>query len=107
MCKRVFCASAFSKSVDVSRLQDGDIIFHESASRQSPVIKIGQASRWTHCGIRPCEPTTLSKMGLDNRLVRSLASMKIGRDRVSRIKGDEPIVTPAQLVRSSNLRKVM
>ena len=31
--------------------QDGDIVFHESASRQSPVIKLAQHSRWTHCGI--------------------------------------------------------
>lgn len=191
-----FCTSAFGKSVDVSRLQDGDIIFHESASRQSLVIRIAQGSRWTHCGIiffengkpyvyeavepvkktpldrwiarggddfvvmrvkktlsaedvkavkkealamfgrhydvdfrmddnriycselvwkayergagvRLCEPTSLSKMGFDNRLVRSLASKKIGKDRVARIKGDEPIVTPAQLARSSKLRKVL
>ena len=31
--------------------QDGDIVFHESNSRQSPVIKLAQHSRWTHCGI--------------------------------------------------------
>ena len=31
--------------------QDGDIVFHESKSRQSPVIKLAQHSRWTHCGI--------------------------------------------------------
>ena len=31
--------------------QDGDIVFQESKSRQSPVIKLAQHSRWTHCGI--------------------------------------------------------
>ncbi len=31
--------------------QDGDIVFHESTSRQSPVIKLAQHSKWTHCGI--------------------------------------------------------
>jgi uncharacterized protein YycO len=31
--------------------QDGDIVFHESNSRQSPVIKLVQHSKWTHCGI--------------------------------------------------------
>lgn len=31
--------------------QDGDIVFHESNSRQSPIIKLAQHSRWTHCGI--------------------------------------------------------
>jgi hypothetical protein len=31
--------------------QDGDIVFHESKSKQSPIIKLAQQSRWTHCGI--------------------------------------------------------
>ena len=31
--------------------QDGDIVFQESMSRQSPVIKLAQHSKWTHCGI--------------------------------------------------------
>ncbi len=31
--------------------QDGDIVFHESTSRQSPIIKLAQHSKWTHCGI--------------------------------------------------------
>ncbi len=31
--------------------QDGDIVFHESSSRQSPIIKLAQNSKWTHCGI--------------------------------------------------------
>lgn len=31
--------------------QDGDIVFHESSSRQSPIIKLAQHSKWTHCGI--------------------------------------------------------
>ena len=31
--------------------QDGDIVFQESTSRQSPIIKTAQHSKWTHCGI--------------------------------------------------------
>ena len=31
--------------------KDGDIVFHESKSQQSPVIKLAQRSRWTHCGV--------------------------------------------------------
>lgn len=31
--------------------QDGDIVFHESTSRQSSIIKLAQNSKWTHCGI--------------------------------------------------------
>ena len=31
--------------------QDGDIVFQESTSLQSPIIKLAQHSKWTHCGI--------------------------------------------------------
>ena len=31
--------------------QDGDIIFQESKSNQSPIIKLAQSSKWTHCGV--------------------------------------------------------
>ena len=31
--------------------QDGDVVFQESKSRQSPIIKLAQHCRWTHCGI--------------------------------------------------------
>ena len=180
---------------DASKLRDGDIVFHESTSVVAPVIRLGQRSRWTHCGIiffedgrpyvyealdpvrktpldrwlargggnskvmrlkeplsdkemkavkrearamlgrhydtvfawddgriycselvwkaydrgagiRLCEPTSVRKMGLDNRLVRFLAAKKIGKDRVDGISGDEPLVTPAQIAKSGKLRKV-
>ena len=35
----------------VSDLQVGDIVFIESQSSQSPYIKLGTMSKWTHCGV--------------------------------------------------------
>ena len=36
---------------DITNLQEGDIVFIESQSSQSPYIKIGTMSKWTHCGV--------------------------------------------------------
>ena len=36
---------------DIINLQEGDIVFVESQSSQSPYIKIGTMSKWTHCGV--------------------------------------------------------
>ncbi|MBR5198743.1 MAG: hypothetical protein IKW20_02815 [Bacteroidales bacterium] len=38
-------------SIDVADIQEGDIVFIESQSRQSPYIKVGTMSKWTHCGV--------------------------------------------------------
>ena len=40
-----------SNNVDANALQEGDIVFVESQSQQSPYIKIGTMSKWTHCGV--------------------------------------------------------
>ena len=40
-----------NNDVDVNALQEGDIVFIESQSSQSPYIKIGTMSKWTHCGV--------------------------------------------------------
>ena len=40
-----------SNNVDVNELQEGDIVFIESQSSQSPYIKAGTMSKWTHCGV--------------------------------------------------------
>jgi len=46
-------ASAFAGAspVDVSLLREGDIIFHESVSRQCRAVKLATRSRYTHAGI--------------------------------------------------------
>ena len=36
---------------DITNLQEGVIVFIESQSSQSPYIKIGTMSKWTHCGV--------------------------------------------------------
>lgn len=38
-------------SIDVTDLQEGDIVFIESQSSQAPYIKVGTMSKWTHCGV--------------------------------------------------------
>lgn len=40
-----------SNNIEVDTLQEGDIVFIESQSSQSPYIKIGTMSKWTHCGV--------------------------------------------------------
>jgi hypothetical protein len=40
-----------SDNIGVADLQEGDVVFIESQSSQSPYIKIGTMSRWTHCGV--------------------------------------------------------
>ena len=35
----------------VTDIQVGDIVFVESQSSQSPYIKLGTMSKWTHCGV--------------------------------------------------------
>lgn len=35
----------------LSEIKEGDIVFIESKSSQSPYIKLGTMSKWTHCGI--------------------------------------------------------
>jgi hypothetical protein len=38
-------------SVAVEDIQEGDVVFIESQSQQSPYIKVGTMSKWTHCGV--------------------------------------------------------
>lgn len=43
--------TGYGNSIDVTDLQEGDIVFIESQSSQAPYIKVGTMSKWTHCGI--------------------------------------------------------
>ena len=40
-----------SNSIDDTNLREGDVVFIESQSSQSPYIKVGTMSKWTHCGV--------------------------------------------------------
>ncbi|TGK81342.1 YiiX family permuted papain-like enzyme [Leptospira noumeaensis] len=43
--------SSFAKPIDISKLEEGDIIFHESKSEQATAIKLATKSRYTHVGM--------------------------------------------------------
>ena len=47
----VLLLSSCSDSIDITNLQEGDVVFIESQSSQSPYIKVGTMSKWTHCGV--------------------------------------------------------
>lgn len=47
----VFASATACAQQESAEPQDGDIVFHESKSEQSPIIKLAQQSKWTHCGI--------------------------------------------------------
>lgn len=46
----LLCSCA-GRSTDLTDIKVGDIVFIESQSSQSPYIKMGTMSKWTHCGI--------------------------------------------------------
>lgn len=46
----LLCSCA-SRGTDLTELKEGDIVFIESQSSQSPYVKLGTMSKWTHCGI--------------------------------------------------------
>ena len=37
--------------VDLGNIREGDVVFIESKSQQSPYIKAGTMCKWTHCGV--------------------------------------------------------
>ncbi len=47
----VFAIYAKNDSIDLSLLQEGDIIFQESRSNQAKALKLATKSRYTHVGI--------------------------------------------------------
>ena len=68
-----FISVACNKNRELTSLQEGDIVFVESQSSQSPYIKIGTMSKWTHCGVVVNSPEGLKVLE---------ASKKIGRAHV-------------------------
>ena len=47
----VLLLTSCSNSIEITDLQEGDVVFIESRSSQSPYIKVGTMSKWTHCGV--------------------------------------------------------
>ena len=47
----VLLLSSCNNGTDITDLQEGDVVFIESQSSQSPYIKVGTMSKWAHCGV--------------------------------------------------------
>ena len=47
----VLLLESCSNGIDDTDLREGDVVFIESQSSQSPYIKVGTMSKWTHCGV--------------------------------------------------------
>lgn len=62
--------SIFGKSIDTSKLEEGDIIFHESKSEQATAIKLATKSKYTHVGI-------IFKYGKTFKVLEAIEPVKI------------------------------
>ena len=51
LCVSMLLFASCSNTIDETNLQEGDVVFIESKSSQSPYIKVGTMSKWTHCGV--------------------------------------------------------
>ena len=47
----VLLLTSCSNSTEITDLQEGDVVFIESRSSQSPYITVGTMSKWAHCGV--------------------------------------------------------
>ena len=64
---------------DITNLQEGDIVFVESQSSQSPYIKIGTMSKWTHCGVVVNTPEGMKVLEASNTVKLTPFNSFIGR----------------------------
>ena len=63
----LLCCCAGS-GTDLTELKEGDIVFIESKSSQSPYIKVGTMSKWTHCGVVVNTPEGLKVLEASNKV---------------------------------------
>lgn len=47
----VLLLTSCGNGTEITDLQEGDVVFIEGQSSQSPYIKVGTMSKWTHCGV--------------------------------------------------------
>ncbi|GBF43998.1 peptidoglycan peptidase [Leptospira ellinghausenii] len=59
-----------AKPIEISKLEEGDIIFHESKSEQATAIKLATKSRYTHVGI-------IFKYGNNFKVLEAVEPVKI------------------------------
>ena len=76
-----FISVACNMNRDVTSLQEGDIVFVESQSSQSPYIKIGTMSKWTHCGVVVNSPEGLKVLEASKTVRLTSFTEFIGRSK--------------------------
>jgi hypothetical protein len=90
--------------------QNGDIIFHESYSDQSPFIKIATKSKYTHCGIIYVEDGKAYVLEAEGRVISTpLISWELrGKDHkyiIKRLSNAAQVITPTALVKMKAVGK--
>jgi hypothetical protein len=95
----IFISPIFGNSIDLTKLREGDIIFHESISEQATAIKHATKSRYTHVGIifkykemfkvlEAIEPVKITD--LNSFIKRGIN----GHYVIKRLKNDQKVLTP-------------
>lgn len=77
----VLLLSSCSDSIDITNLQEGDVVFIESQSSQSPYIKVGTMSKWTHCGVVVDTPQGMKVLEASKTVRLTSAAKFIGAAR--------------------------
>lgn len=109
-CSRVALAESASLATLRSRLQDNDIIFAQSSTRQSLAIRQATGSPWTHMGIVVVDGDKLRivEAGMNGVAYASLDSfISRSRDRrivVKRLKDEERLTPEARAGIRASLR---
>jgi uncharacterized protein YycO len=90
--------------------QNGDIIFHESKSEQSPFIKIATKSKYTHCGIIYVEDGKAYVLEAERRVISTpLISWELrGKNNkyvIKRLSNAAQILTPAAVEKMKAIGK--
>jgi hypothetical protein len=95
-------------SAGAARLQDGDLVFHESTSRQSEMVRALTESRWTHMGVIFNEPTGPVVLEAVSPVQRTPLQQWIGRGRdrhyvVKRLREADSRLSAATIARMREL----
>jgi len=90
--------------------QNGDIIFHESYSNQSPFIKIATKSKYTHCGIIYVEDGKAYVLEAEGRVISTpLINWELrGKDHkyvIKRLSNAAQIITPTAVEKMKAIGK--
>ena len=94
----------------VTDIQVGDIVFIESQSSQSPYIKLGTMSKWTHCGVVVDTPDGLKVLEASKTVKLTPFNTFIGRAKVKKlmqkrnIRMDQELVAPVDIYKARRIQ---